>query len=74
MCRDKSSEQLLLHVLGFNKDVNSKSLYGVSWIELLIENFSILKSLYITQSNIYDFFSIVYLTSKYITNRHNKLL
>lgn len=56
MYRDKSSEQLLLHVLGFNKDVNSKSLYGVSWIELLIENFSILKSLYITQSNIYDFF------------------
>ena len=54
MCRDKSSEQLLLHVLGFNKDVNSKSLYGVSWIELLIENFSILKSLCITQSNIYD--------------------
>ena len=54
MYRDKSSEQLLLHVLGFNKDVNSKSLYGVSWIELLIENFSILKSLCITQSNIYD--------------------
>ena len=54
MCRDKSSEQLLLYVLSFNKDINSKSLYGVSWIELLTENFSIFKSLYIIQSNIYD--------------------
>ena len=69
MCRDKSSEQLLLHVLGFNKDVNSKSLYGVSWIELLIENFSVLKSLYITQSNIYDVAFIAKVVSRQLCLR-----